>query len=143
MNYAITSHDRLLQFASISFDASAEEIYPCLIKGATLVLRTESMLDSFATFLDTCHRWSLTVLNLPTAYWHELTNALAREVRGLPATTRLVIVGGEQARAESLAAWRQHVAPQVHLMNGYGPTEVTIVATLSDLSASAHPSDAS
>ena len=32
--------DRVLQFASLSFDTAAEEIFPCLATGATLVLRT-------------------------------------------------------------------------------------------------------
>src|SRR5262249_34155102 len=48
--YAIAPGDRVLQFASFSFDASAEEIYPCLTRGATLVLRTESMLSGISTF---------------------------------------------------------------------------------------------
>ncbi len=37
--YDIGPEDRVLQFASFSFDASAEEIFPCLASGATLVLR--------------------------------------------------------------------------------------------------------
>ncbi len=36
--YGITAADRVLQFASVSFDAHVEEIYPCLIRGGTLVL---------------------------------------------------------------------------------------------------------
>ncbi|MFB2878167.1 AMP-binding protein, partial [Floridanema aerugineum] len=35
--YQITASDRILQFASLSFDAAAEEIYPCLSAGGTLV----------------------------------------------------------------------------------------------------------
>src|SRR5258708_17526376 len=41
--YVIEPTDRVLQFASLSFDTSAEEIYPCLTRGATLVLRRDSM----------------------------------------------------------------------------------------------------
>src|SRR5262249_38773263 len=50
--YGIKASDRVLQFASIGFDASAEEIYPCLIRGGTLILRSASMLDSYAGFLE-------------------------------------------------------------------------------------------
>ena len=35
-DYALGPADRVLQFASLTFDASAEEIYPCLVRGATL-----------------------------------------------------------------------------------------------------------
>ena len=44
--YQLTAGDRILQFASISFDVSTEEIFGCLSRGATLVLRTDSMMTS-------------------------------------------------------------------------------------------------
>ena len=68
----ITSVDRVLQFASISFDTHIEEIYPCLLQGGTLVLRNDEMLVSAGSFLEHCARIS-TVIKLPTAYWHALT----------------------------------------------------------------------
>ncbi len=71
-NYEIGPDDRVLQFASLSFDTSAEEIFTSLISGATLVLRNDEMLSSAQTFLHTCREWGVTVLGLPTAYWHEL-----------------------------------------------------------------------
>ncbi len=95
--YGLAAGDRVLQFASISFDASAEEIYPCLIRGATLVLRTDAMVSTSATFLRHCRTWDLTVLNLPTAYWHALSADMATEALPFPASVRFVIIGGEQA----------------------------------------------
>ena len=52
--FNLSGHDRVLQFASLSFDACAEEIYPCLVRGATLVLRTEDVIASPARFLRSC-----------------------------------------------------------------------------------------
>lgn len=132
--YGLQSGDRILQFSSTSFDASVEEIYPCLTQGATLVLRTESMVASVAVFLQTCQDWGITVLSLPTAYWHELTAALGTEVETLPVSLRLVIIGGEAAHPDQFARWQQHVGQSVKLINTYGPTETTVVATLYDLS---------
>ncbi len=43
--FAIEPRDRLLQFISLNFDPAAQEIFTCLTHGATLVLRTEGMLD--------------------------------------------------------------------------------------------------
>jgi acyl-coenzyme A synthetase/AMP-(fatty) acid ligase/acyl carrier protein len=132
--FKVKPTDRVLQFASINFDTSAEEIYPCLIRGATLVLRTNDMLSSAATFLQKCSEWGLTMLDLPTAYWHELTISIDQEELKVPENLRLVIIGGEKAVPEHIRTWQRRVGKQVRLVNTYGPTEGTIVATMYDLS---------
>ena len=129
--YEVTAADRVLQFASISHDTHAEEIYPCLARGGTLVLRTDSMLDSYAGFLRACQDWSLTLVSLPTAYWHELVAVMEAEGLRLPPALRLMIIGGERALPERVAAWIGRVGRGVRLLNTYGPTEATVVATIS------------
>jgi amino acid adenylation domain-containing protein len=133
--YHIKPGDRLLQFASLSFDASAEEIYPCLTSGATLVLRNEPMLTSISSFLEKCQAWEITILDLPTAYWHELTEYLATTGTALPPSVRLVIIGGERVLPQRLEMWHKTVGQQVRLVNTYGPTEATIVATTCDITS--------
>jgi amino acid adenylation domain-containing protein len=132
--FNIAPDDRVLQFASLSFDTSAEEIYPCLTLGATLVLRTELMLGSVAGFLEKCGQWGITVLDLPTAYWHEITARLTNESLTLPMNLRLVILGGEKALSERLVTWRRH-GKDIRVVNTYGPTETTIVVTMHDLTS--------
>ncbi|AFZ09439.1 amino acid adenylation domain protein [Oscillatoria nigro-viridis PCC 7112] len=132
VEYGIKAGDRILQFASLSFDASAEEIYPCLTQGATLVLRGNSMLDSISSFLQKCREWQITVLDLPTAYWRELTARLSTEKAEFPPSVRLTIIGGETALSASLNQWQKCVSEKVRLVNTYGPTETTIVATWCD-----------
>ncbi len=131
--FALVPGDRMLQFTSISFDISCEEIYPCLACGATLVLRDEAMLASIGDFFRTAECWELTLLDLPTAYWHEICAALARERLALPPALRLVIVAGEQVLRDRLEIWRQATAipggAPVPVLNTYGPTEATIVGT--------------
>ncbi len=130
--YGIASTDRVLQFAAASFDAHVEEVFPCLSRGGTLVLRDDEMLDC-RTFLDRCRQWQLTFVTLPTAFWHELTLAIASEGLEVPATLRLLVIGGEQASPERVAAWLQCVGSRVRLLNTYGPTETTVVATAAEL----------
>jgi amino acid adenylation domain-containing protein/thioester reductase-like protein len=132
-HYGITQQDRILQFASISFDAAAEEIFPALTQGATLILRTAEMLSTIPTFLEHCRTQKLTVLDLPTAFWHLLITEMKHLNQALPESIRLVIIGGEAASAEHLATWQQ-LARTVRLINSYGPTEATIVATTCELS---------
>ncbi|MGH8718630.1 MAG: non-ribosomal peptide synthetase, partial [Burkholderiales bacterium] len=129
VDYALHAGDRVLQFASINFDASAEEIYPCLIRGATLVLRNDEMLASAAQFLRTCADWKVSVLSLPTAWWHDIAASVIPERLVIPTSLRLVIIGGEAAAAERLASWQQWTAGRVEFINTYGPTEATVVVT--------------
>ena len=129
----IGAADRVLQFASLSFDTSAEEIFPALLAGATLVLRTEEMLESVAAFLERCGEWGITVLDLPTAYWHEVVAELERGEARVPACVRLVVIGGERALPERVAAWHAAVGERVRLVNTYGPTEATVAATAATL----------
>ncbi|HEX8696900.1 MAG TPA: amino acid adenylation domain-containing protein, partial [Longimicrobium sp.] len=128
--FGITPADRVLQFASLSFDTSAEEIHCTLLGGATLVLRTEEMLGSAARFFERCEEWGITVLGLPTAYWHELVGAMDRGEASLPACVRLVVIGGERMLPEAVAQWRRTVGDAAGLVNAYGPTEATVSATL-------------
>jgi non-ribosomal peptide synthetase component F len=51
VEYQLTDRDRVLQFASLGFDVAAEEIYPCLKCGGTLVLRSDEMLNDASAFL--------------------------------------------------------------------------------------------
>ncbi|WP_411107204.1 amino acid adenylation domain-containing protein [Streptomyces sp. cmx-4-9] len=132
--YGVTSADRVLQFAPLHFDASVEEVFLSLCSGAVLVLRDEDMLD-VPGLLAGCGEHGITVLDLPTAYWHELAHALAVGVAELPPTLRTVVIGGEAALPERVAQWRRSVdGTGVRLLNTYGPTEATVVATVADLS---------
>lgn len=132
-NFAMSAGDRVLQFASLSFDASAQQIYAALISGAALVLRNDRMLSSPQAFLSQCAQWSVTVLDLPTAYWHELVIGITEAGATVPAALRLVIIGGERAVPDMVRAWHGHVGTRVRLINNYGPTEATIVAVTRDL----------
>jgi amino acid adenylation domain-containing protein len=126
--------DRALQFASLTFDAAVEEIFPCLLRGGTLVLKTENLIDTVSTFWDEVTKWQLTVLDLPTAYWHEITRALPVQPVLIPDSLKLVVIGGEQARADQLEIWHQYMPSHVKLLNTYGPTEATVVAAWCHLS---------
>lgn len=135
--YQFRADDRVLQFASLSFDAAVEEIYLSLAIGATLVLRTDEMLGATSTFWQKCREFEIGVLDLPTAYWRELVHGFTLSPRAganVPSSLRLVIVGGEKALPEDVTLWRAHVGERVHLINGYGPTETTVAVTTHDLS---------
>ncbi|HYG35604.1 MAG TPA: amino acid adenylation domain-containing protein, partial [Clostridia bacterium] len=128
--FGLSPEDRVLQFTSLSFDISVEEIFPTWLSGAMLVLRTEESLASVKQFLEYISCEGITALNLPTAYWHELVEYLCSSGAVLPSSLRLVIIGGEKASDQAYVRWKQRVGEKVTLVNGYGPTETTVTATV-------------
>lgn len=128
----LTPDDAMLQFASLCFDTSAEEIYSCLYTGGTLVLRTNEMLDSISQFFHDCEKWNVSIIDLPTAYWHEMVSQLQTQSLLWPSSIRTVLIGGERALPSVLKTWYALLGQQVELFNGYGPTEATIVTTFAN-----------
>ncbi|GII31096.1 non-ribosomal peptide synthetase [Planotetraspora mira] len=138
-DYGLGPGDRVVQFASLGFDTHAEEVYPALAAGATVELLPDGAL-SLPELLAGPRGRDVTVLDLPTAYWHRLVDQI--DDMTWPDRLRLVILGGEQVHAAAVARWREHFGDRVRLVNTYGPTEATIIATAADLGAAdAVPSD--
>ena len=132
-HYGIRREDRVLQFASFSFDASLEQIFPTLMSGATVVLRDSDMFDP-VHFVRRMSEVRPTVINLPPAFWHQVAQAWAREPercdgKGL----RLVIIGGDVMHYDSVTLWRRSPGGQARLLNAYGPTETTITALMHEI----------
>jgi amino acid adenylation domain-containing protein/thioester reductase-like protein len=126
--YQIDSSDRVLQFASLGFDTMIEELFPTLACGATVVLRTPEMLESFDAFIEKCDEWKISVISPPTSYWARLVSAISGSGLSIPPCVRLTIIGGEAARPKSVELWKS-VRGNSDLANTYGPTEATVVAT--------------
>ena len=131
--YQIKRTDRILQCAPLHVDASVEEIFLALCNGATLLIRNDVMLDSIDSFLETCNYWKISVLDLPTAYWHELVYYCASTKHKLPESINTVIIGGEAALEERVSDWHKICSEKVRLLNTYGPSEATVVATYARL----------
>lgn len=131
--YDIRADDRVLQFASISFDASAEEIFPTLFAGATLVMKPRDVVHTPSQFVDFCREYSLSVIYLPTSYWHMIADEVDKLT--MPENLRLVIIGGDEANSDKVETWNNNVSPDIRLINTYGPTETTVAVTWADLSS--------
>ncbi len=127
--YGLRPTDRVLQFSSLSFDIAVEEMFPTWIAGGTVVFRTAEMPLTGVGFLRWVRQQGITVLDLPTAYWHDLVRELTELRQAPPATLRLVIVGGEKASASAYASWRERCQGRVRWVNTYGPTETSIIVS--------------
>lgn len=127
--YGLTPSDRTLQFSALGFDIAVEEMFPAWISGGTVVFRTEDMPLTAREFTRWIEGQGITVLDLPTAYWHEIVRELAETEDKLSPTLRLLIVGGEKASSTAYAAWLKIGGDRVRWINTYGPTETSIIAT--------------
>ena len=131
--YRLDSSDIVLQFASLSFDVSLEEILPTLMAGARLVIMGPELWPP-ADFHHKIDAFGLSVLNLPTAYWQELAHEWADLPELIPnIRPRLIVVGGEAMSPQALKVWRRSPVNAIRLVNAYGPTEATITATTFDV----------
>lgn len=127
--FELTPEDRVLQFASLNWDTCFEEILPALTAGSALVLDAEAHTGSFPRFLRMVEQRGVTVLDLPTAFWHELVRHLAEDQAAMPACVRLVVIGGEAANPARVAEW----PGGARLLNTYGATETTLITHAADV----------
>jgi aspartate racemase len=127
--FEIRPGDRVLQFCSVSFDAALEEIYSTWAAGATLVFRNDDISLEPGEFLRWVSQQRITVMDLPTAYWHEWVYAMPTLEEKVPAIVRLVIVGGEKASSDAFSTWHKFAGKNVRWVNTYGPAEASVVAT--------------
>ncbi|MBV9774976.1 MAG: amino acid adenylation domain-containing protein, partial [Gemmatimonadetes bacterium] len=129
---ALTPADRILQFASPSFDVMVEEIFPAWLSGAAVVFPEVELLGSPAELVRVVARQGVTGFELPTAFWHEWVRGLAEEGGRLPECVRFVIVGGERVLPERLRQWAALRTPLVHV---FGLTETSVTSTTLRLEA--------
>jgi amino acid adenylation domain-containing protein len=119
------SHDRVANCASPAFDATTWEIWGALLNGAAVVVVPQDLLldpSRFGAYL-TAH--TVSALLLTTGLFHQYASTLVAAFGGL----RFLLTGGD--------ALDPHVVRRVlaaphrpqHLVNAYGPTECTTVAS--------------
>lgn len=116
--FGIEPGDRVLQFASCSFDASLSEIFMALLRGACLVVAPETAIRDGDALLQLIADEYITVATLPPSYLRALDHAEL-------APLRVLITAGE---APDLADSR-HYARRLALFNAYGPTENAVCAS--------------
>lgn len=117
--FGLTAADCATQLANLAFDASVWETWPYLTIGATLYLTPSEILLAPTTLRDWLLHHNITVTFVPTP--------LAEQLLALPwppeCALRYLLTGGDKLNQ----APRQPLP--FHLVNNYGPTETSVVAT--------------
>ncbi|MBC6431552.1 amino acid adenylation domain-containing protein [Nostoc sp. HG1] len=117
--FGLQNFSRILQFASLSFDASIWEVVMAFGSGATLYLGTKDSLLPGKPLIEQLRNHGITHITLPPS-------ALAvMPAEELPAL-QTMIVAGEACSAELIRQW----SAGRNFFNAYGPTEATVCATI-------------
>ncbi|MHC5860251.1 amino acid adenylation domain-containing protein [Nostoc sp.] len=135
MGESALSCAKTLQFASISFDVSFQEIFSTWCSGGTLVVITaEIQKDGFA-LLQLIAKEKIERLFLPFVALQQLANA-ASIAKSYPASLRQIMTAGEQLQVTPVLVNFFRELPGCTLQNQYGPTESHVVTsfTLKDAS---------
>ncbi|MFF8592594.1 amino acid adenylation domain-containing protein [Streptomyces sp. NPDC015220] len=119
--FGVREGTRVLQFASLGFDAAAWEVLTTLVTGGVLVLADERRRGPGEPLADLLTEAEIDVVCLPPAVL-----AAWPEDRPVPSGIT-VITAGEACPPALVERW----ASAATLLNAYGPTETTVCATVS------------
>jgi amino acid adenylation domain-containing protein/non-ribosomal peptide synthase protein (TIGR01720 family) len=119
--FGVDAKSRVLQFASLTFDASASEIFMALATGATLCMTSRENLVSTLALARLLRDEAITTVTLTPAVLALLDPA------DVPALQTL-IVAGEACPAEVAARW----TTGHRFFNAYGPTETSVCASFGE-----------
>ncbi|HEX3759507.1 MAG TPA: amino acid adenylation domain-containing protein [Kofleriaceae bacterium] len=116
--------DVVAHISNTSFDASTLEIWGALLNGATLHGIAPEVVISPEAFARALTDGGITAVVIATAVFHQLASACPAIFRSVDH----VLIGGDALDA---AVLRRVLAagPPRRLINGYGPTEATTIAT--------------
>jgi amino acid adenylation domain-containing protein len=126
--FAISDASRVLQFASLSFDASVSEIFMTLCSGAALHLAGHEEMQPGQPLLSLLRDQKITHITLPPSVLAVMPLEPLADLSGL-------IVAGEACPVDVAEKWSQGR----DFFNAYGPTESTVCATISTYKGSGRP----
>ncbi len=122
--FNVTSESKILQFASLSFDASVWEIVMALGSGASLYLTQRETLLSGVALTQLLQQKAISILTLPPSVLAILPQVEFPHLK-------TIIVAGEACPLKLAEYWSQGH----RFFNAYGPTETTVCATIAEISS--------
>jgi amino acid adenylation domain-containing protein len=126
LNYYEETVRSYLLLSSFSFDSSVAGIFWPLIEGGAIVVPSETTQRDLQEVVRTISNNQVShLLALPSLYGQILKAGTSESLASLS----VVIVAGEECH-KSILSQHQNRATRCHLVNEYGPTEVTVWSTV-------------
>jgi amino acid adenylation domain-containing protein len=123
----ITGRDRVLLYSSFGFDLTQKTLYAPLIVGATLYITRNYQNPSLV--LSVILQASISLLNCAPAAFYPLVEEAKKSNFEPLRSLRILTLGGEPILLPALEEWLQSEAFACQIVNTYGPTECTDIAT--------------
>ncbi|HEX9061628.1 MAG TPA: non-ribosomal peptide synthetase, partial [Clostridia bacterium] len=120
--YKVTPDDRVYQGFTLAFDASVEELWLAFFNGAALVPQTEKMKKSGPDLFKELAKYGISIISCVPTLLSMINDDLE--------TLRLLILGGEACPMSIVEKFQK---PGRRILNTYGPTEATVIATWSQM----------
>ncbi|WP_157999652.1 AMP-binding protein, partial [Allomesorhizobium alhagi] len=118
---------RTLQFATLNFDVSSQELFICWKDGGLLVLVREETRRDFSDLLEFVKGKAIERLFLPFVALNHFAEVWGAQQVLLPSLSE-IYTAGEQLQATPLLRAFFEAHPKARLINQYGSTEVNIIA---------------
>jgi amino acid adenylation domain-containing protein len=124
--FRVDRASRVLQFASSGFDAAISELFVTLCAGATLVIAPDGARESSSELIELIDRSWITHVTLPPP-----VGAMLRGGHRYPSFhLQTVVFAGERLPLSVAESWRPSAD---RIVNAYGPAEITVCATTSEV----------
>ncbi|HUN44157.1 MAG TPA: amino acid adenylation domain-containing protein [Acetobacteraceae bacterium] len=121
-HYAVAAGSGAPVNSSISFDATVTSLLSPLVAGRRVELLPEQdEIEQLCAVLQSQRDYSL--VKITPAHLDMLSRLLP--AKPLERSTRAFVIGGEALTADHIAFWRRY-APDIRLINEYGPTETVV-----------------
>ena len=114
----------LLATGSVSFDATTIEFWGPLLNGGQLVLTDKDTLLNTDRLAATIFEHSVNTLWMTASWFHQVTEENLSVFKGL----KYLMVGGDKVLFNYTNKVKERY-PDLHIINGYGPTENTTFST--------------
>ena len=119
--FCLNEYDTLLQFASVSFDASVWEIWTALTSGSTLAMvsNRELILPGYNLYKFIVDN-KISIMLLPPSVLSTLNEWIDDMI-----SLKIIVSGGEALSSSLARYWSKNIS----IWNAYGPTECTVAVT--------------
>lgn len=129
LNKDITNKDNFLSLTNVSFDVCIAEIFIPLFYGAKLSLYKDITYSTIEEIVRYIVKNKITFAYFPPSMLEDISDTMEQYKEKM--VLDKILVGVEPIKTTTLEKFL-NINPNIHIINGYGPSETTICSTMYD-----------